>query len=72
MGSRRDRTSIDASMIKILCFDNARLMKSTYVEVNHNMKACFDRMNPSQSNIYAQKLNFDKKLLEARAICIER
>ncbi|KAL7528483.1 hypothetical protein ACHAXR_002471 [Thalassiosira sp. AJA248-18] len=71
-GSRRDRTSIDASMIKLLCFDNAHLMKATYVEVNHDMKACFHRMNPSQSNIYAQKLNVDKKLLEARAICIER
>ena len=71
-GSRRDRTSINTSMIKLMQYENARVMKSAMGEINHDCKACFDRMHPSQSNIYAQKHNMEPIILESRAETIKR
>ena len=62
-GSRKDRMAIDAGMIKLLSFESARATKSTMAEVSHDKKACFDRMQTAQSNIYAKKQNVDKNLL---------
>ncbi|KAL7524799.1 hypothetical protein ACHAWF_001095 [Thalassiosira exigua] len=54
-GSRKDRTYIDASMIKLITYENARTMRSTVAEMSHDVRACFDRMIPAQSNIYCQR-----------------
>ena len=70
-GSRKDRTSIDTSAIKTLTYKNSRLMKWTMAELSHDLKACFDRMDPSQSNIYAQRQNVHPNVCIARAATIE-
>ncbi|KAL7524524.1 hypothetical protein ACHAWF_002609, partial [Thalassiosira exigua] len=70
-GSRKDRTSIDASMIKLITYENARTMRTTMAEMSHDARACFDRMIPAQSNIYCQRQVMDKNLLECTAKCIE-
>ena len=70
-GSRKNRTSIDTSAIKLLSYEGCRLMKLPMGEVSHDLKACFDRMHTSQSNIYAQRQNVDENICLARAKTIE-
>ena len=70
-GSRQDRTSIDAGMIKLLTFENARLKRSTVIETSYDKKACFDRMQTGQSDLYAQKQNVEKNLLRCRSMCVK-
>ena len=71
-GLRKNRTCTDAAMTKLLTFECARAKKSTIGEVSYDCKACFDRVERSQSNIFAQKQNFDGNLLLARDLCVER
>ena len=52
-GLRNDQTHTDATMIKLLTFECAMAEKST--KVSYDRKACFDRVEHFQSNIYAQK-----------------
>jgi len=40
-------------------------------EVSHDCKVCFDQVESSQSNIYAQKQHVGTNLLLAREICVE-
>ena len=62
-GSRKNRMAIDAAMIKMLSFESARTIKNTIAEISHDKKACFDRMQVDQSNIYAKKQNVDDSIL---------
>ena len=71
-GLRKNRTSTDIAMIKLLTFECTRVKKSTIGEESYDCKACFDRVIYSQSNIYAAKQNFSDNLLIARAMCMER
>ena len=71
-GLRKNRTSTDAAMLKLLTFECARIKKSTIGEESYDCKACFDRVLYSQSNIYAAKQNFADNLLITRATCVER
>ena len=71
-GSRKNRTSIDAAMIKLLTFECARIKRSTIAEVSYDKKACYDRMRIGQSNILGRKQNVCKHLLRARAICVRK
>ena len=70
-GSRKNRTSIDTSAIKLLSYEGSRLMKYSIAEMSHDLKACFDRMHTSQSNIYAQRQNVHPTICTARAKTIE-
>ena len=54
-GSRKNRTSIDAAMIKLLSFECARSKRSTIGEIIYDKKACYDRMIPALSNLHARK-----------------
>ena len=71
-GLRKNRTCIDATMIKLLTFECAKAKKSTIGEVSYDCKACFDRVECLQSNILAQKQNMDADLLLARDLCEEK
>ena len=71
-GVRKNRTSTDAAMLKLLTFERARIKKSTIGEKSYDCKACFERVLYSQSNIYAVKQNFVDNLLIARATCVEQ
>ena len=71
-GLRKNRTSTDAAMLKLLTVECARVNKNTIGEQSYDCKACFDRVLYSQSNIYAVKQNFSDNLLIARAMCVER
>ena len=71
-GGRKDRSSIDAAMLKLLTFECSRTMKSTIAGCYYDNTACFDRMYPEISNLIAQRYGVDKNLLRARAIVIAR
>ncbi|KAL7553353.1 hypothetical protein ACHAWF_018682 [Thalassiosira exigua] len=66
-GSRNNRTAIDAGFKKLLTYENARVMKSTMAEGSHDVRACYDMMAPSQSNVYAQKHNVSGEICECVA-----
>ena len=66
-GSRNNRNSIDAAMIKLLTFETARAKRSTIGMICYDLTACFDRMNPAMSNLDLRKRNFDQGILQARA-----
>ena len=69
---RKNRTSTDAAMLKILTFEYARVKNSTIGEESYDCKACFDKVIYCQSNIYPANQNFLDNLLIARAMCVER
>ena len=50
-GLRKNRTSTNPAMLKLLTFECARIKKSTIGEESYDCKACFDRVLYSQSNI---------------------
>ena len=70
-GSRKDRNSIDAAMIKLLTFEAARAKKSTIGMIYYDCIACYDRMQPSLSNIELAKRNFSDGILRARAAALK-
>ena len=59
-------------MIKLLTFKCARAKKSIIGDASYDCKACFDRVERSQSNILAQKQNMDANSLLARDLCMEK
>ena len=69
---RKNRTSTDAAMLKILTFEYARVKNSTIGEESYDCKACFEKVIYCQSNIYPANQNFLDNLLIARAMCVER
>lgn len=71
-GGRRNRSSVDAAMLKLLTFECARIKKSTIADTLYDLIACFDRMKASASNIIAQRSQVDQNILTARAKVIER
>jgi ribonuclease HI len=71
-GGRKNRSSIDAAMLKLLTFECGRTMKQTVAGCYYDLTACFDRMYPETSNLIAQRFKVDKNLLEARALVIAR
>lgn len=72
MGGRRNRSLVDAAMLKLLTFECARIKKATIADTMYDLLvACFDRMKARMSNIIAQRSKVDKNILRARAIVIE-
>ena len=63
-GSRKNRTSIDAGLKKLMAYENARVTKSTMAEISHDKKACYDMMDPSLSAVYSQKQNVSAEICE--------
>ncbi|KAL7552669.1 hypothetical protein ACHAWF_015897 [Thalassiosira exigua] len=63
-GSRKNHTSIDAGLKKLIAYENARVTKSTMAEISHDKKACYDMMDPSLSVVYAQKQNVSVEICE--------
>ncbi|KAL7531762.1 hypothetical protein ACHAWF_003900 [Thalassiosira exigua] len=61
-GSRRNRTSIDAGFNKLTAYENARVTRTTMAEISHDKKACYDMMEPSMSNVLAQKHNVSEEI----------
>jgi hypothetical protein len=70
-GGRRNRSSVDAAMLKLLTFECARIKKATIADTMYDLVACFNRMKARMSNIIAQRSKVDKNILRARAIVIE-
>ena len=70
-GSRKNRTSIDAALLKLLTFETARNKKATVGSVYYDCAACFDRMDPSMSNYEARRRNVDQNILDARSQVIK-
>ena len=54
-GLRKNRSSTDAAMLKLLTFKRARIKKSTIGEASYDAKVCFDMIHFSQLNIYAAR-----------------
>ncbi|KAL7505232.1 hypothetical protein ACHAXN_004474 [Cyclotella atomus] len=71
-GGRRNRSSVDAAMLKLLTFECAQIKKATIADTMYDLVACFDRMKARLSNVIAQRALVDKKILIARATVIER
>ena len=65
-GSRHDRTSIDAAIVKLLTFETARAKKSTIGMIYYDCASCFDRMPLALSNLLLRKNRFDEGILLAR------
>ncbi|KAL7510779.1 hypothetical protein ACHAXN_007669, partial [Cyclotella atomus] len=70
-GGRRNRSSVDAAMLKLLTFECARIKKATIADTMYDLVACFDRVKAQMSNIIAQQSLVDKNIIRARAIVIE-
>jgi hypothetical protein len=71
-GSRKNRSSIDAAMLKLLMFETARVKRATLAGTYYDLCANYDRIFPSISNLIAQRSGMDKNILRARALVIER
>jgi hypothetical protein len=71
-GSRRNRSSLDAAMIKLLMFETARIKKTTLAATYYDLVANYDRIKASISNLMAQRHMVDKNVLRARALVLER
>ena len=71
-GSRKNRSSIDAAMLKLLMFESARVKKSTIAGTFYDLVANYDRIRPAISNFIAQRCMVDKHVLRARALVLER
>lgn len=70
-GSRKNRSSIDAAMLKLLMFETARVKKATLAGTYYDLCANYDRIFKSISNLIAQRSGMDKNILRARALVIE-
>ena len=70
-GSRKNRSSIDAAMLKLLMFETARVKRATLAGTYYDLCANYDRIFKSISNLIAQRSGMDKNILRARALVIE-
>jgi hypothetical protein len=70
-GSRRNRSSIDAAMLKLLMFETARVKRATLAGTYYNLCTNYDQIFKSISNLIAQRSGMDKNILRARALVIE-
>ena len=71
-GSRKNRSSIDAAMLKLLMFETARIKKATLAGTFYDLVANYDRIFPSISNFIARRSSVNQTVLKARALVIER
>lgn len=55
-GIRRGRMCIRAILLKRLSYDCIRLQRSTAVILDNDMRACYDRIVPSQANIATRRV----------------
>ena len=61
-GSRKNRSSIDAAMIKLLMFEAARVKKTTLAVTYYDLASNYDRIQASISNLMAQRHMVDKNI----------
>ena len=66
-GSRANRTSTDAALLKMMTFEYGRYMKATIALFANDQTACFDRMWPDLSNVVAQAYGAEKEPLQCRS-----
>jgi hypothetical protein len=71
-GSRKNRSSIDAAMLKLLMFETARVKRGTLGAAYYDLIANDDRIYKSVSNLMAQRCMVDKNVLLARALILDR
>jgi hypothetical protein len=71
-GSRKNRSSVDAAMLKLLMFESARVKKITLAGTFYDLVANYDRIFPKISNLIAQRNMVDKNVLRARALILEK
>ena len=71
-GSRKNCSSIDAAILKLLMFESARVKKSTIAGTFYDLVANYDRIRPALSNFIAQRCMVDPNILRARALILER
>ncbi|KAL7545458.1 hypothetical protein ACHAWF_008807 [Thalassiosira exigua] len=69
-GFRRDRTAIDAALIKLLTYEVSRTAVLTIGDTQYDNSQCFDRIWPEFSNIGLRRMNVQDKLLISRARAI--
>jgi hypothetical protein len=73
-GSRKNRSSVDAAMLKLLMFESARVSvkKITLAGTFYDLVANYDRIFPKISNLIVQRNMVDKNVLRARALILEK
>ena len=67
-GSRKNRSSIDAAMLKLLMFETARIKKATLAGTFYDLVANYDRIFPAISNFIARRSAVNPSVLKARAL----
>ncbi|KAL7552549.1 hypothetical protein ACHAWF_016169 [Thalassiosira exigua] len=70
-GFRKDRTAIDAAMIKLLTYEVSRMAVLVIGDTQYDNSQCFDRIWPENSNIGLQRMNVQEELAISRARAIE-
>ncbi|KAL7551610.1 hypothetical protein ACHAWF_018082 [Thalassiosira exigua] len=71
-GFRKDRTAIDAAMIKLLTYEVSRMAVLVIGDTQYDNSQCFDRIWPENSNIGLQRMNVQEELAISRAKAIEK
>ena len=71
-GSRRNRSSIDAAMLKLLMFETARIKRATLAGAYYDLVANYDRILHSISNFIARRHNVARNVLRARALILAK
>ncbi|NCG03282.1 MAG: hypothetical protein GWP22_07470, partial [Actinomycetales bacterium] len=71
-GSRPNRSAVDAAMTKLLTFESARMYFDTMTSTQYDATAHFDRIHPSNSVVYSQRLNVDTNLSTSVAAHVDR
>ncbi|KAL7544883.1 hypothetical protein ACHAWF_012867 [Thalassiosira exigua] len=69
-GFRRDRTALDAALIKLLTYEVSRAAVLTIGDTQYDNSQCFDRIWPELSNIGLSRMNVQDELLVSRAKAI--
>ena len=71
-GSRKNRSSIDAAMLKLLMFETARIKRATLAGAYYDLVANYDRILSSISNFIARRHNVARNVLRARALIMQK
>jgi len=70
-GCRKNRTSIDAAMRKLLTFEYGRYMYATVGTNPIDLTACFDRMRPEITGVVAQVHGTPKEVIKAKVLTMK-
>ena len=63
--------SADATMLKVLTFESARMQRTDAAFMQHDCSAHFDRIYPENTSVFATKYGVDKNILTSVAKTVE-